>query len=201
MIKKDSRRTDRIVFQHAQRPMCSRSYHRLVISRQRHRDEAHGDRARFDCWKLISIALEIVLKMRQKSITFLRHCGETVLRIEVASQELKSSFASLSKPCLLASRAVNGILQYRKHGFQSSYPSEILFSRIFNRQKIPVRLVLKSIQGWYRRLHASLNPFCAQYFVQLPQSSSDHWRLLQVAPPILPEVIQMKVSSRDLLLL
>jgi len=42
-------RTDRIILQHRQRPMLPWPYKRLVIPRHGHRDQPHGDGARFRC--------------------------------------------------------------------------------------------------------------------------------------------------------
>jgi hypothetical protein len=47
--KNGKERTNRIVLQKAQRPTRPRPHHGLVVARQRHGDDAHGDGAGFRC--------------------------------------------------------------------------------------------------------------------------------------------------------
>jgi hypothetical protein len=54
------RRTNRIVFQHAQRSMRARSDEGLVVSRQSHGDEAHSNCPGLGCWKLSVFASEVL---------------------------------------------------------------------------------------------------------------------------------------------
>ncbi len=52
------KRTNRVVFQHAQRLMRARPLHCAVVASHGHRDEAHHDGTRLRCGCLVSTVLD-----------------------------------------------------------------------------------------------------------------------------------------------
>ena len=53
--RKRAKRTHGIVLQHAERAVRPRPHEGLVVARQGHRDQAHGDRAGFRCARTVSV--------------------------------------------------------------------------------------------------------------------------------------------------
>jgi hypothetical protein len=82
-ISAKRKRTNRVVFQHAQRLVHTRPLHRAVVPRHRHRDEAHHDGARL-CYYIVSLSLlslsfhPISLALSRKSNP--RHPGSALPR-------------------------------------------------------------------------------------------------------------------------
>lgn len=87
--------TDWIVLNHRQRSVRSGSYKGLEVARHRHRDQAHGNRARFGC-RSISLCF-ILLKEYKEGRTFFCHQWCSVMMSGVTN-EVGVSFSGTGLP-------------------------------------------------------------------------------------------------------